>query len=114
MPLYDLKCVDCQHKDEAFIKLADFGCNLPECPECGSMMVRVITPVNVMPDIQPYKSMVTGEIIGSRSTHKKHLRQHNVIEVGNEKLSPPKPYGLDKRGKYELRREIAQIMDAKS
>jgi len=38
----------------------------------------------VMPDIQPYKSMVDGSVISSRSTHREHLRMHNCIEVGNE------------------------------
>jgi hypothetical protein len=36
-------------------------------------------------DIQPYKSSVTGELIQSRSKHREHLRQHNLVEVGNEK-----------------------------
>ena len=40
--------------------------------------------VMVMPDIQPYTSMITGETIHSRSQHREHLRQHNCFEVGNE------------------------------
>lgn len=52
-------------------------------------------PVNnsamVMPDIKPYKSVITGETIGSRSTHREHLRVHNCVEVGNEFVRPPKP-----------------------
>ena len=48
----------------------------------------------VIPDIQPYKSMIDGSMIMSRSVHRDHLRQHGCIEVGNEKmetkLSPPK------------------------
>lgn len=35
-------------------------------------------------DIEPYKSMVTGERIRSRSHHRQHLRDHNMVEVGNE------------------------------
>lgn len=35
-------------------------------------------------DITPYKSMVTGEMITSRSEHREHLRKHDCIEVGNE------------------------------
>lgn len=42
------------------------------------------TQVQIMPDIKPYKSMVTGEMITSRSRHREHLRQHNCIEVGND------------------------------
>lgn len=38
----------------------------------------------VMPDIQPYKSMIDGRIITSRSEHRRHLQINNCIEVGNE------------------------------
>ena len=47
-------------------------------------------------DIQPYQSMATGEVISSRSHHRAHLRQHGLIEIGNEldaakrKGDPPK------------------------
>lgn len=45
-------------------------------------------PINqafmVMPDIQPYRSMINGDVIGSRSVHRAHLKAHNCIEVGNE------------------------------
>ena len=39
---------------------------------------------HVMGDIQPYKSMVTGEMITSRSIHREHLKRHGMIEVGND------------------------------
>lgn len=47
----------------------------------------------VMNDIQPYKSMIDGSIIESRSSHRDHLRAHGCIEVGNETkhLQKPKP-----------------------
>jgi len=38
----------------------------------------------VMPDIAPYKSMIDGRMITSRSEHRAHLRANNCIEVGNE------------------------------
>lgn len=44
----------------------------------------------IMGDIQPYQSMVTGEMIGGRRQHREHLRQHGCIEVGNEKMTPRK------------------------
>lgn len=57
---------------------------------------------HVIGDIAPYQSMVTGEMITSRSRHREHLRQHRLIEVGNETkhLQPfgPKPLpGLKQR-----------------
>ncbi len=38
----------------------------------------------VIRDIEPYKSMINGEMITSRSRHRDHLRAHGCIEVGNE------------------------------
>lgn len=42
----------------------------------------------IIPDIQPYRSMATGEIIGGRRQHREHLRQHRLIEIGNEVQRP--------------------------
>ena len=42
----------------------------------------------VMGDIQPYKSVVTGEVVGGRRQHREHLRAHNLVEIGNEKVKP--------------------------
>jgi hypothetical protein len=44
----------------------------------------------IIPDIAPYKSMVTGEIIDGRKAHREHLMRHNVVEVGND-FDKPKP-----------------------
>jgi hypothetical protein len=42
----------------------------------------------VMSDLSEYRSVVTGEMIGSRSEHRAHLRAHGCIEVGNEMPRP--------------------------
>lgn len=44
----------------------------------------------VVPDIQPYRSMVDGSIVGGRRQHREHLRAHGVVEVGNafDKATP--------------------------
>ncbi len=42
------------------------------------------TGVQVVRDIEPYKSMITGETITSRSKHREHLRAHGCVEVGND------------------------------
>lgn len=38
----------------------------------------------VLGDIEPYQSMVTGEMITSRSKHREHLKQHGLREIGND------------------------------
>ena len=40
----------------------------------------------VMPEIKPYKSMITGEVITSRAKHREHLKKHGCQELGNEPL----------------------------
>lgn len=51
-------------------------------------------------DIQPYRSVVTREVIGGRKQHRDHLRAHNCIEVGNEKLTP-RPATLSRAERVE-------------
>lgn len=59
----------------------------------------------VMPDIKGYKSMQTGEWIGGRRQHREHLKQHRLIEIGNEPIRERKPpaYNSD-----EVKRELAR------
>lgn len=40
----------------------------------------------VIPDIEPYRSVIDGSVISGRRQHRDHLRAHGCIEVGNEKL----------------------------
>lgn len=65
----------------------------------------VPTP-QVMKDIEPYQSMITGERITSRSHHRAHLRDHECVEIGTEKpikRAPPK------RSAKEKADSVAQI-----
>ena len=40
----------------------------------------------IMGDIEPYQSTIDGSYVGSRSTHRKHLKQHGCVEVGTENI----------------------------
>ena len=71
-----------------------------------------VFPVNnsapmVMGDIKPYQSMIDGSIIESRSKHREHLKQHGMIEVGNETkyLNQRKPL----ESPNGLKRTIAEV-----
>lgn len=59
----------------------------------------------VINDIQPYKSMVDGTMITSRSQHKAHLKQHGMIEIGNEKIKEHKPPAYNAE---EVKRDLAR------
>ena len=65
-----------------------------------------------MPDIQPYKSMIDGSEITSRSRHKEHLRDHNCIEIGNETKYLKKPKPLE--SSPGLKEQLIRNYDAKT
>ncbi len=74
------------------------------------MAVQVLGFAHVIPDIEPYRSVVTGERIRGRAHHRNHLREHGLIERGNEpvrerKFKPMPPLAEDiKRAIQETRR----------
>lgn len=68
----------------------------------------------VIGDIQPYQSMQTGEMITSRSHHRMHLKQHGLVEIGNEvdsmlKIARPAP----KIDREAIRRTLADVLTSK-
>ena len=68
----------------------------------------------VMPDIQPYKSMIDGTMITSRSQHREHLKAHGCQELGNEPLKwLDKPYQGIPDANPQGRRELiaAQVRE---
>lgn len=96
MPIYVMKCA-CGHREDIFRTIKDIDRDLPA--HCGKTMARAVVAPMVAVDIAPYRSMATGEMITSRSQHRSHLKQHGLIEVGNEKIKPaptriPEPAGL--------------------
>ena len=66
-----------------------------------------VAPI-IMPDIQPYQSMADGSMITSRSQHRAHLRQHNCIEIGNEKMET-KPTPVKDTRREVLREQVANM-----
>ena len=66
--------------------------------------------VHVIPDIKPYRSMIDGSMIGSRSTHREHLRQHGCVEVGNDS-SLRNPQARQVQPPPGLRDAVAQSMN---
>ena len=79
----------------------------------GNNWVETTKQVNdsapmIMGDIQPYKSMIDGSMITSRSHHRKHLKDHNCIEVGNEKMES-KPAPVKSKAREILHAQLANM-----
>lgn len=68
---------------------------------------------HVMPDIQPYQSMIDGSMITSRSRHREHLQAHGCIEVGNEKMQT-KVAPIKSERKDILRAQLANMTHAEA
>lgn len=51
--------------------------------EADKVMHDPVAPM-IMPDIEPYRSMIDGRMITSRSEHRTHLKNHGCVEVGND------------------------------
>jgi len=63
----------------------------------------------VMGDIDPYKSMITGEIIQGRRQHRDHLKAHGKIEVGNEHEAAMK---RERKEMSPVEQTVKRAMDA--
>lgn len=70
-------------------------------PKDEAHLHRAVDAPYVMNDIKEYKSPLDGSIISSRSHHRQHMREHGVIEVGNEKLTRPARKTYEPRGVRE-------------
>jgi len=62
----------------------------------------------VMSDIDGYVSQVDGTWIKSRSQHRSHLKQHKMIELGNDVPMQHKSAELSTKSKDARKREIAE------
>jgi hypothetical protein len=99
---------------EYYLDFWGYELGTPEAEAAWDAKCRMNEPKQahyVMGDIQPYRSMVDGQMIESRSKHRAHLKQHGVIEVGNEthhlkpKAYQPPP-GLKERLIHEVNQRI--------
>ena len=86
------------------------------CPQCGNGNGREVScsefpGVQIVLDIQPYQSMLDGSMIEGRAQHRKHLREHNAVEVGNEHLAPHKIPDTAPQQRRELLRAQFDAID---
>lgn len=74
----------------------------------GHFSGKSATSIQVVKDIEPYRSMVTGERIGGRRQHRDHLKAHGCIEVGNEFVPPKAPEYVGGVGQ-DIRKAMEQM-----
>lgn len=67
----------------------------------------------VQSDIEGYISQVDGSWISSRSQHRSHLKQHRMIELGNDPITQHKTVEIDRKSQEARKRAIAEATYAK-
>ena len=63
----------------------------------------------VMSDIEGYVSQVDGTWIKSRSHHRSHLKQHRMIELGNDVPMQHKKIEMSHKSNEARKRQIAEM-----
>jgi len=63
----------------------------------------------VQSDIQGYISQIDGSWIDSRSKHRSHLKQHRMIELGNDVPMKHKPIEVSRKSNEARKRQIAEM-----
>ena len=100
---------------EHYLDFWGFTLGTPEAEEAWKQkeeMTAKDAPM-VMSDIEGYVSQVDGSWISSRSHHRSHLKQHRMIELGNEVPVQHKPVELSRKDQETRKRKIAELAYAK-
>ena len=100
---------------EHYLEFWGFTLGSPEAEQAWKEkeeMTRREAPM-VMSDIEGYISQVDGTWIKSRSHHRSHLKQHRMIELGNDVPMQHKPAEINKKSQEARKRQIAELAYAK-
>ena len=100
---------------EHYLDFWGFTLGTPEAEEAWKQkeeMTAKDAPM-VMSDIEGYVSQVDGSWISSRSHHRSHLKQHKMIELGNDVPKQHKPVELSRKDQETRKRKIAELAYAK-
>jgi hypothetical protein len=64
-----------------------------------------------MKDIGEYRSPLDGQRITTRSAHRDHMKAHNVIEVGNERMpaTPSAPPSVDRDLGQAIKQRLEEV-----
>lgn len=110
MPTYTYECPRCEQRRTEILTLAEH--DTFKATHCRKQMVQVPAAPMITADIQPYRSMVTGERIAGRAQHREHLHRHGCVEVGNEVPKARQRAQLSKTSRREaLSKQLGDLSD---
>lgn len=104
-----------QTDEEKYLEFWGYKKGTPEAKEAWEAkqaMTKRQAPA-VISDIEGYISQVDGSWIDSRSKHRSHLKEHRMIEVGNDVPMQQKQAEISRQSQEARKRQIAEITYAK-
>ena len=111
----DTKHIETKSDKEKYLDFWGFTLGTPEAEEAWRQkqeMTAREAPM-VMSDIEGYVSQVDGTWIKSRSHHRSHLKQHRMIELGNDVPMQHQKIDMSTKSKEARKRQIAELAYAK-
>ena len=100
-----------QSDKEFYLEFWGYTLGTPEAEEAWKQkeeMTRREAPM-VMSDIEGYVSQVDGSWIKSRSHHRAHLKEHRMIELGNDVPMQHRKIDMSTKSKEARKRQIAEL-----
>jgi hypothetical protein len=100
-----------QSDKEFYLEFWGYTLDTPEAEEAWKQkeeMTRREAPM-VMSDIEGYVSQVDGSWIKSRSHHRAHLKEHRMIELGNDVPMQHQKIDMSAKSKEARKRQIAEL-----
>ena len=104
-----------QSDKEFYLEFWGYTLDTPEAEEAWKLKQEMTyreAPM-VMSDIEGYVSQVDGTWIKSRSHHRSHLKQHRMIELGNDVPTQHRKIELSHKSNEARKRQIAEMAYAK-
>ena len=104
-----------QSDKEFYLEFWGYTLGTPEAEEAWKLkeeMTRREAPM-VISDIEGYISQVDGSWIDSRSKHRAHLKQHRMIELGNDVPMKHAEAKISRQSQEARKRQIAELTYAK-
>ena len=100
-----------QSDKEFYLEFWGYTLDTPEAEEAWKLKQEMTyreAPM-VMSDIEGYVSQVDGTWIKSRSHHRSHLKQHRMIELGNDVPTQHRKIELSRKSNEARKRQIAEM-----
>jgi hypothetical protein len=98
---------------ERYLEMWSLAEGTPEADDAWTKKVAFMdqqeraTGAYIVSDMTPFISVVDGSVVTSRSSHREHMRKHDLIEVGNERM-PPRTEKKQSFG-HEIKRHLDEV-----